>query len=204
MALTIEQILSEARGESPDLYVLNKTASTQPPTSSRFSPAEIEKMASRLKDAELPQGSADSFAEKLAAAILLNDTIQTLAKTAESEGASSDKKENAKKEKEEGSEEKVASFVKQALDQGYSKKEVISLLEKKAKASSAVSKFLSSGAGKALAATTVAAGGAAAGHTVGKKTTEEKAKKVMPLFYHKGLIEGYRRGRGDLGANKDN
>lgn len=192
--LTIDQILSEEREKGLPVFALEKDASAQPPKSSAFSDEEVEKMASLLIEADFPE-QQESFNEKIAAALILSDTINSLVKEA---SYSSPKEEVVVADDEEI---KLAHFIDSAVKDGYSIEEIDEFLEKKAAAGSVyravknlASKAMKSRAAKGAAGLSAVGGAGAVGHEVGKSKEREKAKKVMPKIFQMGATKGYKSG----------
>lgn len=203
--LTIDQILAERRmEESPDIYGIEKEASSQPSPSVPFPSEEVEKMASLLSEADLQSDNVqggDSFNERVAAALILNDHITSMLKEAEYSEDKEEKKEEKKDKKEEEEEKtasfKVASFIVKADEAGYSPEEIRSFIEKQASVKgfmTGLKNLMTGTPGKALAGTGALAGAGLAGHELGETRTEEKAKKILPKVFQMGQIHGYRAG----------
>lgn len=200
--LTIDQILADRhRDANPEIYGIEKEASAQPTNSSPFSDEEIEKMASLLEDGKLPQPViADSFNEKLAAALILQDSIHSLVKEAskveiEIESDDSKGKEEEEKEEEENDDEEevkeASAFVQKALESGHSEEDIMGFLEKKASVSpSAARKIM-----KGLMGTAAIGGSAYAGKAYGEEKTEEKAKNALKVIVPKVYMAGRQSGR---------
>lgn len=192
--LTIDQILADRhKDENPEIYSMDKEASAQPPKSSPFSDEEIEKMASHLGSAEIATPvQGDNFNERLAAALILNDSISSIVKEAQEQG------EFEVEEAPELSEEeiKTASFIQKAVDAGYSHQEALDFVEKKAGLSQSTMKNIGKGA---LAAAGLGTAGVL-GKEYGESQTEEKAiramKKIVPKVFQAGQRAERRRNRG--------
>jgi hypothetical protein len=202
--LTIDQILAERRmDENPDIYGIEKEASSQPVNSSQFSYEEVEKMASILENADIQvdNNSGGDLNEKIAAALILSDSINALYK----EASDSEPKEEEKEEKEEEKSEeektamaKVASFIVNAHESGVSDEELAEFIEKKAKAGSGffsgLKGLLTSKPGKAAIGAGALGGAAYGGKEYGEHETEEKAKRILPKILRLGQAQGYRMG----------
>jgi hypothetical protein len=208
--LTIDQILAEKRQEdNPDIYGIEKEASSQASQPSQFSTEEVEKMASLLIEADLPSeniSSSDSFQERLASALILNDHINSFLKEAakvEVEVETKGKEDDEEDEEEDEEAEKAASlkaahFIVQADEAGYSPEEIRSFIEKNASRGGQILKGLKG----LISSKPVQVGGGVAGLTgagyVGKEygetKTEEKARKLVPKIYQAGLVRGHRKG----------
>jgi hypothetical protein len=189
--------------DSPELFLFQeKTASTQPPVSgSLTSDSEIEKMAHLLATGDIVEEEI-SFNERIAAALILQNTISSLVKHASEESYSESQRDKASREKseEEEEEEKIAAFVQNAKANGHSDEEVSEFLEKEAKLK------LSPQVMKRLGLVGLGAGATVAGHEVGKKKgqkeTAEKAVKAMPTVFRAGMLRGYKMGL-ERGTPKD-
>lgn len=211
--LTIDQILAEKRQEdNPDIYGVKKEASSQASQPSQFSTEEVEKMASLLTEADLPSeniSSGDSFQERLASALILNDHINSFLKEAEKVEVEVETKgkeeEEEEDEEDEGAEEaeksasvKVASFIVQADKSGYAPEEIREFIEKKAFKGSSFLKglknLMKSTPAKATASATGLGAAAYGGKEYGETQTEEKAKKILPKIFQAGQMAGYRHG----------
>lgn len=211
--LTIDQILAEKRQEeSPELYGIEKEASSQPAQSSGFSYEEVEKMASILSSAELPkntESSSDDFNTRIAAALILQDSIASIYKQASDDSDSEmEKKEEMEEEMEEEVEEddeetkvaaaKVAQFIVGADEKGISHEEIGQFIEKQASKGGSFLKGLKSLMSSTPAKATMGAGalGASglAGFELGEDATEEKAKQLLPKVLQLGQAQGYRMG----------
>lgn len=158
--LTIDQILSECQDEIQTFDGSTKEASVQS-DSSNFSDDEIVKMAELLKEADISEekGESRSLYEKVAEAMILNDTLQNLEQT-----------------------EKVAGFRDAAIKAGYDASEVDCLIEKEA-GMNMLGSLVSKGrahAGKLLLGTAaLGAAGTVGGHEYGEGMERERARKVI-------------------------
>ena len=163
--LTIDQILAQSRDEHPDTFDV-KEASAQSIVSNSVTGEEIEKMAGLLKEAALPEAKEESFNEKLAQALLLNETIQSLS-TSETSNEES---------------EKIAEFRESAISAGHKPEEVDGFIEKHAGAGmtmwGSLVKSLKGKPGKALAAT-AALGAAGGGGKIYGEASEKKKRRPL-------------------------
>lgn len=186
--LTIDQILAGVGADNLFEGSSEKTASAGPSKSSDFTDNDVNDMVSFLKEASLPQGEV-SFKEKLASALLLNQSLQALT---EGEPESSVKEASSKELPDE-----VKGFIKSAMDQGYTQDEALEFLEKQSSRMR--------GLGKGLAYASAAAGIGGGGYMMGKSKERKKAKdafqKVMPKVHQHGLLQGKQRGF-QMGAQK--
>ena len=155
--LTIDQILAECSDEPTVYSDFEKEASSQPSTSSTVSSDEVEQMASLLKQASIEDAVTEqqvnyvtiprTFEEKVAEAIILNETLQEMA-TPE------------------------AMFKTAAIEAGYEPEEIDSFLEKKALNSTEAKKGL-----KYLLAAGGISGVGAGSYVAGRKRGRSKGRK---------------------------
>lgn len=207
--LTIDQILAEKRQEdNPDIYGIEKEASSQTSQPSQFSTEEVEKMASLLTEADLPSNnmsSSDSFQERLASALILNDHINSFLKEAEkveveveTKGKDEDEEDEEDEEAEKSASLKAARFIVQADEAGYTPEEIREFIEKNASKGGRLlqgMKRLITSRPAQVTGTAAGLGGAAyGGKEYGEAKMEEKARKLVPKVYRAGVVTGHRKG----------
>lgn len=188
--LTIDQILAEVGTDNLFEGKQEKTASAGPSESSSYSDSDITEMVSFLKEASVPNGGSESIKEKLASALLLSQSLQSLVTGEDSQEKTAS--ENKPQELTEAQE----AFTKEAKNQGYSDEEIQEFLEKQ----SSLRRV-----GQGLAAATALATAGVGGHQIGKTKERKRAQKAfqetMPKVHRHGMLMGKQRGM-QVGAQK--